>query len=323
MPDNDGTSASIPRPTTARVAVIGEALVDLVVTPDAIVTAVPGGGPFNAARTLARLEIPTSFVGAISADAFGDLLHAGLRDSSVDLAIADRVDAPTTLAIAQLDGQGSATYRFLLDGTSAAAVTPGTAVEVLGALAPAALHVGTLGLVLAPLRDATLAAIGAASEACLVFADPNCRPAVVRDRDDYLSRLDAVLRRADVVKLSTEDAEFLAPGTAPLAYAAEIVARGPSVVLLTDGGNGVHMITERDTVSLDVPRVTVVDTVGAGDSFGGGFLAWWLRRGLGREALDDPALLAEAVSFGIRVAALTCQRPGADPPRLSELGASG
>jgi fructokinase len=151
------------------------------------------------------------------------------------------------------------------------------------------------------------------------MVDPNCRPAVIRDRATWLERLGAVIARADVVKVSGDDLDYLAPGVATGSAARGLLDRGPSIALLTDGGRDVVVITRRGTVELAVPAVRVVDTVGAGDSFSGGFLARWIERGLGRADLADDEAVTEAVARAIEVASVTCQRAGADPPHRADL----
>jgi fructokinase len=185
---------------------------------------------------------------------------------------------------------------------------------------PGAFHLGTLGLALEPIASTLAAEIESADDETLVMVDPNCRPSVIADRAAYVARLDGVFARADVVKLSGDDLAYLVPGVDPREAARTLLGRGPSVVLLTDGGRGVVATTRTATLDIEVPAVHVVDTVGAGDAFGGGFLARWVERGLGRADLADPAAIADAVTLAIEVAGITCQRAGADPPRRAELG---
>lgn len=300
------------------VLVGGESLIDLIVRPDGSVSAHPGGGPYNAARTIARLGGRCAYLGVLSDDRFGTRLRDALRADGVlpDALVATSL--PTTLAVAELNERGAASYRFYLDHTSAPSLTPDQ-VRLPGSVA--AFHVGTLGLLLEP-TAATLEAVAVALSArALVLVDPNCRPAVVRDHDTYRARLERVMAVAHVVKASDEDLAYVAPGVAPLDAAAAILARGPRAVLVTAGGDAVHVLTRAGTTSVPVPRIEVVDTVGAGDSFGGGFVTWWVERGLGVDALDDQATLTEAVRFAASVAAITCQRAGADPPWRHELPA--
>ena len=300
------------------ISVLGEALVDIIVDPQGQVTSVVGGAPLNTALTIARLGMPATFLGGVSTDAFGNRIMKLLDDDGVILGLGAQVPEPTTLAIAQIDEHGAATYRFMLDGTSAAAVTPSMA---LGHLPPAchSIHVGTLGLVLQPLADATVALVAAASDDTLVMVDPNFRPSVMKGSQVFRDAFAAVLPRADLVKVSGDDIEFLFPGVDPVEAAKAMASSSGSVVLFTDGANAVHVIAGDADVILDVPRVPVVDTVGAGDSFSGGFLAWWMRHGKDRTDVTDLESLAAAAAFGISVAGITCQRPGADPPRIAEI----
>lgn len=304
---------------TAMIVVAGEALMDLIVHPDGHLAAVPGGGPFNTARTIARLGGKVAFLGRLSNDRFGSTLREALAADGVDLGLVETTDAPTTLAIAELDDRGSATYRFHTAETAA----PGlTAEAVRRALArrPDALHVGTLGLVLEPMASALVAGVEAAPEATLVMVDPNCRPLIIGDRDTYLDRLGRVLHRADVVKVSAEDAAYISPGVTLEEAACHLVEAGPSVVLTTDGDRAVLVVGRGFTFEVAVPAVPIVDTVGAGDAFGGAFLACWMERGFGRAGLADAAAVREAVNLAIEVASLTCRRAGADPPHRHEVG---
>ncbi len=160
------------------ITVLGEALVDIIVDPRGEVTSVVGGAPLNTARTVARLGQPACFLGGVSTDAFGRRIRALLDADGVVLGLGAQVPEPTTLAIAQLDEGGAATYRFLMEGTSSAAVTPELALAHADPAA-SALHVGTLGLVLEPVADAVVALVAAASDDQLVMVDPNCRPSVM------------------------------------------------------------------------------------------------------------------------------------------------
>lgn len=300
------------------ITVIGEALVDIIVDPQGDVTSVVGGAPLNTARTVARLGVPSTFLGGVSTDAFGERIMRLLDADGVRLGLERQVDEPTTIAIAALDTSGAATYRFMMDGTSAAALTPDMALAHVGNDCRA-LHVGTLGLVLQPLADASVAVVSAATDVQLVMVDPNCRPSVMADSPVFRTALESVLNRADVVKVSGDDLDFLFPAVDPVTAATRLHTDTGAVVLFTDGANSVRIIGAGEAVVLDVPRVPVVDTVGAGDSFSGGFLAYWIHQDLGRGDLSDTDRVVAAARFGIAVAGITCQRPGADPPRSSEV----
>lgn len=299
--------------------VIGEALIDIIVdTKGTVLASVVGGAPLNTARTISRLEVPATFLGGVSTDAFGNRMMRLLAEDGVHYALGTQVPEPTTLAIAELDQHGAATYRFVMDNTSAAAVTPAAALAAVGPDCRA-VHVGTLGLVLQPLADATRAVVEASPADRLVMIDPNCRPSVMRSSQTFRQTLDAVLARADIVKVSGDDLSFMMPNLQAQSAARELQRESGALVLFTDGANCVQVVTASETVVLEVPKLAVVDTVGAGDAFSGGFLAHWLGRGLGRDDLSDLAAVVEAATFGIKVAGITCQRAGADPPLAHEL----
>jgi fructokinase len=300
------------------IVVAGEALIDLVPTAHATLAAHPGGGPFNTARTLGRLERPVAYLGRISTDGASRRLLAQLTADGVGLDALVRTDDPTTLAIVELDDGGVARYRFYDKGTSAPGLTEA---DALGALSDgvAFLHVGTLGLVLEPMAAALEALARALGGSALVMVDPNCRPAVVADAAAYRERLARVLALADVVKVSEEDLAWLAPGVPAPDAARALLEQGPAVVLLTLGGDGALALTAAGETAVAAPAVDVVDTIGAGDAFSGGWLAWWSERGLGRAELADAAHVSEATSFACLVAARTCARAGASPPARAEL----
>lgn len=297
------------------ISVIGEALVDLVITPDGTVDAKLGGGPYNTARACGRLGAGVRFVGAISVDRFGSMLTQQLVDDHVDVASVVSVEASTTLAAAELSADGAASYRFYITGTSA----PALDVIEPSALEADAVFAGGLGLVLEPMAGAVEAAIAARGPDQLVMVDVNCRPKIIVDRDAYIERVRRIVAHADVVKVSDEDLNYLSPGDDALDTARSLRALGPSAVLVTRGGDGVHVITADSTSLVEVGAVQVVDTIGAGDSFGAGFLAWWTASGLGREHAADAGRLVEAVGAANRVAAMVVARRGAEPPWRTEL----
>jgi fructokinase len=299
------------------ILVAGEALFDLVLADSAELAAHPGGGPFNAARTVARLEQPAAYLGRISRDRFGSRLRGLLADDGVRLDTVVDTDDPTTLALAELDAGGGATYRFYARGTSAFGLTAEAALAVLP---PAIdmLHVGT-SLALEPVADALEAVAAHVAGESLVMLDPNCRPSVIEDPEAYRQRIWRVLASTDVVKVSDDDLAWLDPGTPAIDAARRLLEPGAAAALLTRGAEGAVVVTAGDAVEVPAPRVEVVDTIGAGDAFGGGFLAHWRREGLPRERLASLDAVVEATRFACLVAARTCERPGASPPRLSEL----
>jgi fructokinase len=316
MQGADVTSAA------SSVLVGGEALYDLVVVgDDESIRAHPGGGPFNTARTIGRLGQPVAFLGRLSSDRFGTTMRHMLEEDGVAPDAVVATDEPTTLALAEVDADGVARYRFYERGTSAPGLTPDAALAVLPPDV-GILHVGTLGLTLEPMASALEAVVERLSGRALVVVDPNVRPWVIPDREAYLERLNRVLARTHVVKVSEEDLAWLEPDRPPPEAARALLDRGPTVALLTLGPDGALAVTAGDDHRVQAPSVQVVDTIGAGDAFGGGFVAWWRERGLGPDALHDDDLVAQATRRAVLVAALTCARPGASPPFASDVEAA-
>ena len=301
------------------IVVAGEALIDLIVHPDGRLVPVPGGGPYNTARAIARLGIPCTWIGGLSRDRFGHLLESGLAGDGISLALVQRTDRPTTLALAELDEHGIASYRFYVDGTSAPAVLPGPLADGLPA-GTRAVHAGTLGLVLEPMATTLESLVASLPDDVLLMVDPNCRPSITPDADAFRERMGRVLARADVVKVSADDLAFLRPGVATEDAMTWVASLGPQVVVLTDGARSVSVRISGTAHVVPVPRVQVVDTVGAGDTFGGAFLACLVHEGRTRRDLADAPSLLRATRFAVRASGLACERPGADPPRLAELG---
>jgi len=298
------------------ITVAGEALIDLIVDRAGQVDPRMGGGPFNVARAVARLGRPVTFLGRLSGDRFGQLMRADLERNGVRIAVTDPSDEPTTLALVDVDAAGVPAYHFYLAETSAAAIGPAESVLPAGV---SALHVGTLGLVMEPVGTSIEGLAVNAPADVLVMLDPNCRPGAIPSRPAYLDRIGRILRRADVVKVSTEDVAYLYPGLDADAAAAELLRPGPACVLVTDGAAPVRAYTTAKQTEVDVPAAPVVDTVGAGDSFGGAFLAWWTGNGHGRDALADPELVREATQASVYASVVTCTRRGAEPPWAYEL----
>ncbi|GGP87891.1 carbohydrate kinase family protein [Streptosporangium pseudovulgare] len=312
-------------PTTGpAVAVVGECVADAFADPGAsrrgelALRVIPGGGPANAAVALARLGTPARYLGRISADPFGRLFHERLTASGVDLSGVVRAAEPSTLAVATLDAEGRAEYSFHAEGT---ADWQWTAEELatrdLGGVA--AVHTGSLALVMAPGAARIEEFLAGARAGATISIDPNVRPGLV-DPAVYRARLPRWAALADIVKVSEEDLDHLGDFDG---FREECHAAGARLVLLTRGADGVTASLDGVRLAVPAPAVNVTDTVGAGDAFTAGLLHRLGARGLlgGRLTGLTAGDLSEALAFAVRVAALTCEVAGADPPWHHQLAA--
>ena len=274
------------------ITVAGEALIDLIVDQAGHVDPRMGGGPFNVARAVARLGQPATFLGRLSGDRFGQLMRADLDRNGVRVAVAAPSAEPTTLALVDVDPAGVPAYHFYLAGTSAAAIGPAEAVLPDGATA---LHVGTLGLVMEPVGTSIERLATGAPDGVIAHARPELPPGAIGSRQAYLDRLGRITApRADVVKASTEDLAYLFPGQDAGGPPPACSARDRPACWSPTAPPRCARSPAAKQIQADVPAAPVVDTVGAGDSFGGAFLAWWIGNGHGRAACGDPEPVREA-----------------------------
>jgi fructokinase len=305
------------------VLVVGEALVDIVRRADGRTAEHPGGSPANVALGLGRLGRVVSLLSRFGLDARGTSIAVRLAASNVVVVPGTRTTAPTSTATAVLDEHGAATYTFELDWR----LPPAEELDrqVTGARA---LHTGSLATFLAPGGDAVLDLVRSAAGRTTVSFDPNARPGLMGDPAAARERVEQFVRATDVVKVSDEDLGWLAPGEDPAAVAAGWLALGPSVLVVTRGGAGATGLAAAGRVDVESPPVQVVDTVGAGDAFTAGLLdALAAADLLGVERAEQlraisTGSLAAALRHAARVAAVTCSRPGADPPTRAELVAA-
>jgi fructokinase len=300
------------------IVVCGEALIDVIRNGDGTQHAAPGGGPFNTARALARLGVPTAFLGRLSKDSFGRQLVDALKSDGVSLELATVGPEPTTIAVADVDSDGLADYQFEVQGTSAPNLTP----EMIPAHLKDdvnALHIGTLGLVLEPMASTLLEVVQREREGRVVMVDPNIRVGLIPD-NEYRERLHAVLAGSTIVKASDADLTWLYPDLSYKRAAERLLGEGVAMVVVTLGAQGAFAAHRDSRLSVDAVRVQVVDTIGAGDAFGAGLLAWLHDHDALKPNLRlDEHELRSAVEFACLAAALTCARAGADPPWRSEM----
>ncbi|WP_182524532.1 PfkB family carbohydrate kinase [Nocardioides dongkuii] len=299
------------------VLVVGESLVDVVQRADGSVVEHAGGSAANVAVALARLGRPVRFATAIADDRYGGLVAAHIGRDGVRLAVDPEVVERTASARATLAVDGSASYEFDLEWRLA---------EVPSDPAPLAVHACSIGAVLEPGAAQVRALLARMRPVATVTYDVNARPAITGTGPDLRAAVEAVVALADLVKASDEDLAALHPGLDPVAAARRLLDLGPAAVVVTRGAEGSSWVA-RDGV-VDVPAVTteVVDTIGAGDTFGAALLdGLWTRGLLGADRRDDLAAIPDVERLALlqhaaRAAALVVGRPGADPPYRNELG---
>ncbi len=306
------------------ILVCGEAIIDF--TParceaEEGFVARPGGSPLNVAVGLARLEVPSGFFGRLSRDPFGRQLHGYLEHNGVHVGLLRRGPEPTALAFVLADEKGDAEYVFRWDATADRRLLASHLPEALPERVRV-LHVGSLGTTLEPAASTLEALVEREKGQRLVTFDPNVRPPLVPDRAAYLERMERLVNHADVVKASDDDLAWISPQEQAEEIAARWKASGPALVVVTQGAEGVFAVAGNGVAEARAPRVEIEDTVGAGDAFMSGLLAWFWDQGrLDRTSLErlDVSDLEEALAFASQIAALTCTRAGADPPRRRDL----
>ena len=311
------------------IVVGGEALVDLVAEKVesapalAPLTPRPGGGPYNVAIALARLQTPVSMLTRLSTDDFGDALLQRLHESDVDISLVQRGDELTSLAVAIPGADGSARYSFHVQGAADRMVTDP------GPLPPQtrAISLGTLSLVLEPGATVYETVLRRESRrGALVALDPNVRSELIDDPAAYRQRFESWLPHVGLLKLSAEDACWLdRDGDDPMHAVRKWSRMGPAAVVLTRGGEGLSVVN-REGVRVDVPSTpsTIVDTIGAGDTAQAALLNWLHHNNaLSTAALDEltPQQWEAALTHAAGTAAVTCSRAGAEPPTASEVPA--
>jgi len=300
------------------IVVCGEALIDVIHNGDGTQRNAPGGGPFNTARALARLGVPTAFLGRLSNDAFGRELADLLVSDGASLELSSVGSEPTTIAVAEVDSAGLAEYEFLVEGTAA----PNLTVDMVPKrLSPdvRAIHLGTLGLVLQPMASTLVELVHRERDGRVVMVDPNIRLGLAPE-GEYRERLQEMISQSTIIKASNADLAWLYPDMSYEDAADRILDEGGRLVVVTLGAQGAFAAHRGFHVAVDAVKVEVVDTIGAGDSFGAALLAW-----LHDHDAIQPDLYLEkeevkaALEFACLAAALTCARAGADPPWKSEM----
>jgi len=295
----------------------GEALIDMLprktVAGEDAFAPYPGGAVFNTSIALGRLGAKAGLFTGLSTDLFGDKLVAALMESRVDYSLAARSARPTTLAFVTLS-DGQARYAFYDEATAGRMLQPGDLPAALPNIE--AMFFGGISLAAQPCGQAYETLMLREAPNRVTMIDPNIRPGFISDEAAYRARIGKMMAAADIVKLSDEDIAWL--GTTP----GDVLAGGAKLVCVTEGKKGATAYWAAGTLSIPATPATVVDTVGAGDTFNAGLLAGLQEVGLlAKPALD--ALRAEdlrpALELGVRAAAITVSRAGANPPWRKEI----
>ena len=312
---------------STNIVVVGEALIDLIQQSDGSYQAKTGGAPANVSIALARLGTDVTFIARMSNDAFGVKLYDWLAPEPINLSHLIRTDDPTTLAVATLDDDGKASYSFYINGTADWGLSERDLTDIL-TTPPAAFVIGSVSLVIQPGALAIEATANRLSESnsTTVVMDLNIRPGLGFDHHAERTRIERQIEHAHIVKASDEDIAWLYSAS-EVETIASSWSEHERAVIVTRGSEGAtlyfcgHRVTD-----VAAPRIELVDTVGAGDSFLGATLFGLQERGaLG----DQPATRLRALShqswtdvltLATRVGAITCSRAGCNPPTRTELG---
>ena len=296
----------------------GESLIDMV-PEDGLLRPLAGGSVYNTTIALGRLGEPVAYLWPISRDSFGEVLLRPLAEAGVDTQLCPRTDRLTTLAVVSLV-DGEARYAFYDEGSAGRMLSPQDLPPLPDRIE--ALFAGGISLVPDPCGAAIEALIARDGDRLPVMLDPNIRPFFITDAAAYRARLGRLFTRADIVKLSGDDLEWLYPDLPAEAAAREVLRKGPRLVLQTGGAAGARAHWSGETIAAPAVRATVADTIGAGDTFNAGVLASLRRQGAlskaGLEALTAEQIHA-ALTLGAKAAAITVSRPGANPPWAHEM----
>ena len=304
--------------------VCGEALFDVFATGETptglAMDARIGGSPFNVAVGLARLGQPVAFLSQVSRGFLGERLMRALAAEGVDTSTVQRSDAPTTLSLIGVDTRGVPAYAFYGEGCADRLLD----ISALDGL-PAgvkAINVGSYATVVGSTAATQRELIERMQGRALIAYDPNIRLNVEPRLEAWRAQIDWMLPRTQLLKVSDEDLDLVWPGLAPAEFAARALSQGVGLVVVTRGARGALGWTASTRSEAQPVAVTVIDTVGAGDTFQAALLTWLAER----DALSAAALatltadaLQDALGFAARAAAITCSRRGADMPRRAEL----
>ncbi len=306
-----------------HIALVGEALIDFTGSGNMAFQGHCGGSPLNSAIACARLGQPTAYLTQLSTDLFGERLLQHMLDNSIDTRFVQRSDAPSTVAFVE---RGPSTNRYAF--YSRASADSGWSPQPLPVLPESCrfLHFGSISLLQDPAASRISEFVAANAGQRVVVFDPNVRLSLIVDLSAYRQRMQRWLRCTDLLKLSDEDVAALAPGMSHADAAMTWLQGGPRAVVITCGGDGAVLYRNgHPPMPIAAPRVEVVDSIGAGDTFTAGLSVALFTEGV-REAVElerlPDAAWHQVLQFAATAAAINCTREGANPPTLAEVRAA-
>ena len=294
--------------------VCGEVVIDLI--PDGTERkAVVGGGPANTAKALSKLGITTQFIDGISTDKYGQMALNDLQKDGVLLDFVKFSDKPTCLAIVSLNSKGSATYEFVIDDTATFDFSHSWLPDAVEKK-PSLLHIGTLVTAIEPAASVLFEWAKKVAKVAPIVFDPNIRPAVMSDRQQYVKQVERWVSISNAVKVSDDDIYWLYPGQDLDQVAKRWLGMGPELIVVTFGDKGLAGYRENSKISVDAKKVVVADTVGAGDTVGAILAEAIIEDGLDKLTDERLTLMLDRAA---RAAAITVSRTGAKPPGRDEI----
>ena len=299
---------------SVQVWVAGEVLIDLIPDADQHL-AVVGGGPANTAKALANLGVKTYFIDGISTDKYGQMAKADLLTANVLLDYAKYSNKPTCTAKVKLSKSGHATYEFVVEDTATFDFSEQWLPDPQN-IKPSLLHIGTLATVIEPGASVLFDWAQKIAQIAPIVFDPNIRPAVLGNRDEYVKKVENCVAISSVVKVSDEDLHWLYPGEVINEIVNKWLDLGVELVVVTLGEKGISAYRKNEHISVDAFTVVVADTVGAGDTVGAILVEAIVNDGL--SSLSG-AKLEIMLNRAAKAAAITVSRSGANPPTLMEI----
>lgn len=303
----------------------GEALIDMIpsTTVDGDECFVPkaGGALFNTSIALSRLGTNVGLFTGISDDLFGELLQKELRASGVNTRYLSKSNAPSTLAFVEMN-DGQADYTFYAQNTADTSLTVADIPKGLDDID--AMLFGGISLCTDPTATTLHSMMRGYSDSHVMMLDPNIRPSFIKDEDAYRRRLKQMVSLCDILKISDEDLNWMAPDQAAVAPQIDaLIGKSPKLVFVTKGSDGAVVFRGTEQIAMvRADKVAVADTIGAGDTFNAGVLNSLANEGALTKAFladPEPEVIHAALRHAVKVAAITVSRTGANPPWISEV----